>query len=469
MAKNVTTYSYIIATQTKNGLVDRPRLEQEINGSVQIETKLKETSTSDGYINITFYDTLGATEEAFLGNSIVAQHAGEQLPLETIQLTKLQEDEIPQFALAPRVGSEIVIGTHNFCDQVSWFGESIRAENQTMVAKDGYDGYVWKSTNSTHVNWIDLESGRVHNQEKWDTESSHGYTISVTVDSVEKTKCPPFTFTSDYGDYWVNHDDGEITFFEDMTGKTVKATFSYASGSTFYLKPTSGKILRIEDAETDFSKDCVLNTKFGYIVVGYVDVFAPQYMRGSNDLGYALSITTLDPPGSPSVGDTYIVGGTGTGAWTGYDGAVVQWDGYNWIPSAPSEEDWLTVVDAGMYFTFRNSTWNPTPYPSGTQIPLQEDYYHKVTQIITEARGALPPVGKIGASAEHLQISDIKEFRRKSRGMKNDVQAVPFNYATARELISSYGMELWVNTGDDICVEGEMLTITFYCSSIDEA
>ena len=50
----------------------------------------------------------------------------------------------------------------------------------------------------------------------------------------------------------------------------------------------------------------------------------------------------------------------------------------------------------------------------------------------------------------------------------HNVQAVPFNYATARELYSSYGMELRVTTEGDVCVDGEMLTITFYCSSVDE-
>jgi hypothetical protein len=121
-----------------------------------------------------------------------------------------------------------------------------------------------------------------------------------------------------------------------------------------------------------------------------------------------------------------------------------------------------------MYFTFRGGTWTPTPFPSGTRIPLQEDFYHRITQIITEARGALPAVAAIGATTEHQGISDIKEFRRKSRGMKNDVQAVPFNYATARELIASAGMDLVVSTLDHLAVGGEMLTLTFYCTSKDE-
>lgn len=465
MSKTQTTYSFDIATQTKNGKWDRLRLKEEIENSKQIQTKLETLVERDGYIDATFYDALLVGEQNYL-TYLVSVHTGDPLPTDTVQLYKQQADYVPQFALSPRIGSEIVIGTHNFADKTTWFGDSVRIEDQPMSAKDGYDGYVWKCDGYT--NWIDMVTGRIHNQEKWSGEVSHGYTVKITVDGYEKTVCPPFIFDSSGGDYWIDYDRGEVHFFESLTGSTITASFSYATGSSFCMKPYAGKTLRIEDAEADFSQDCVLNTKFGYIVVGYVDVFAPQYMRGSNEVGVALSITTLDPPSSPSNGDTYIVGGVGTGAWTGYDGAIVQWNGSIWVPTVPVAEDWLTVIDQGMYFTFRNSTWNPTPYPPKTQIPIQEDFYSRVSQIITEARGALPPVNAIGASEEQKQLTDIRDFRRLSRGMKSSVQAIPFNYATTRELISSYGMELWVTTENNVVVEGEMLTITFYCSSIDE-
>lgn len=304
----------------------------------------------------------------------------------------IQADGIPLQAYAPRVGSETVVGSHNFCDKTTWFGDSERATDQAMEAKAGSSGLIWKSTSTdpVHDNWIDLRSGRLHNQEKWVGAVEHGYAVEVKVDGVVKTQCPIFVFDDGGGsyDYWVDYDNGEINFFSDQTGNTVTASFSYATTSNFYVTPTEGKILRIEDAEADFSSDMVLETSFGYTVRGYVDVFAPEY--------------------------------------------------------------------------------TPVPYPSGTKIPLQEDFYHRITQIITEARGALPAVSSIGATTAHQSITDIKEFRRKSRGMKNDVQAVPFNYATARELIASAGMDLVVSTLDHSVVGGEMLTLTFYCTSKEE-
>jgi hypothetical protein len=228
----------------------------------------------------------------------------------------------------------------------------------------------------------------VHNQEHWSKEVEHGYSVIVKVDSAEKTACPPFKFESSDGDYWIDYDNGEVHSSEDWTGKTVVASFSYATESAFYITPHDGTTLRIEDAEADFSADMVLETSFGYIIEGYVDVFAPE----------------------------------------------------------------LT----------------PVPFPSGTRIPLQEDKYYRVTQIITEARGALPQVEAIGATDEHKALTDIKEFRRKSRGMKNAVQAVPFNYVTARDLYANYGMRLKIVTQDHVPVGGEMLTMTFYCTSLEE-
>lgn len=381
-----------------------------------------------------------------------------------------QPDGAPLVAPTPRQGSEIVIGSHNFCDQTTWFSDSVRVEDQAMEVVDESGGLVWKSTSTdpVHVNWIDLRSGRMHNQEHWVEEAEHGYEVVVKVNGTTKTQCTIFKFTSDDGDYWVDYDTGEVHFFEDLTGDTITASFNYATESAFYVQPHDGMILRIEDAEADFAQGMVLETGFGYIVRGFVDVFAPQYMRGSNELDPVITASESTPPGSPDTGDRYLVAEGGTGAWTGLDGAIVEWSGTEWGITAPSEEDWTTVIDIMMYLTFRGGTWTPTPYPPGTRIPLQTDYYHRITQIITEARGALPPVTAIGASAEHMALTDIKEFRRLSRGMKNAVQAVPFDYSTARELNASWGMDLMVVTSDHSVVTGEMLTLTFYCTSFAE-
>lgn len=383
------SYEYTISTDFPNGKVDPSRLGAEIRASA-IVTALEGSQTSGDTCTIIFKADLSVDDKATL-DGLVAAHSGEPLPqpgyesdgTPIVTLKHRQEDGVPTQAASPRTGSEIVIGTHNFADPTTWFGDSVRVESEAL--SDSGDGLVWESA---HVNWIDMRTGRMHNQEHWRELVDHQYAVEVKVDGVAMTHCAPFDFTSSTGDYWVDYDEGKIHFFVSQAGKLVTASYSYENGSTFYVRPLAGKVLRIEDAEADFSKDSILTTCFGYVVMGWADVFAPDMV--------------------------------------------------------------------------------PDPLPSGTLVPLQTDYYLRVSQIVTEARGSLPPIDPIGATPEELLITDLKEFRRKSRGMKNSVQAIPFNYATARDLHSSYGMELHVKTNDGNPVQGEHMTITFYCTSKDE-
>ena len=69
------------------------------------------------------------------------------------------------------------------------------------------------------------------------------------------------------------------------------------------------------------------------------------------------------PPVSPNINDRYLVT-VGTGAWTGYDDLVVEWDGSIWLITTPSEGMAVKVDDEtssvyfyeGSYFPF--GVWN---------------------------------------------------------------------------------------------------------------
>lgn len=178
----------------------------------------------------------------------------------------------------PRTGLEVVYATHNFCDRTSWFGDSARSSDEVLT--DSGDGYTFTSA---HINWVDMVSGRVldddgHVQEQKDLNPSdpHGYSIIVKVDGYDKTAREPFELSG--GDYEIFYDDGYVKFFESQAGKTVTASYSYENGSTFYVRPLPGKILSIEAAEADFSSNIVQKDTIEYSVWGYVDVFAPQYL-----------------------------------------------------------------------------------------------------------------------------------------------------------------------------------------------
>lgn len=376
------TYTYSISTDFPNHKVEPGRLVGEIQSST-IVVACDGILTAGDVCSILFKADIGTDKSVLDG--LVAAHSGEPLPqpgYETdgtpiISLKQKQPDGIPVFAEAPRDGSEWVVGSHNFCDPCSWFGDSVRVDNETMT--DSGDGLTW---NSAHANWIDMVSGRMHNDTIWcqiqqmmDPADPHGYAVIVKVDGVTKTPCPVFTETG--GDYWIDWDAGKVVFLASQAGKTVTASYSYATTNTFYLRPMPGKILAIEDAEADISSDCVM----------------------IDDIAY--SAWHLDP-------DTM------------------------------------------------------------TYVCDMEAKYKRSGQIVTEARGCYPPFEAIGASAAHKQITDIREFRRKSRGMKYSRQAIPFQYSTVKWLHAAWFQEVRVYTTGGGALEGEHVTMTFYCTEKDE-
>lgn len=325
--------------------------------------------------SVWFKNPLSEVEVVIL-NRIVADHDGksrfESQPV-VIQNPK-EADGTLLVAPVPRKGDEWVIGTHNFCDPCSWFGDSVRVHNETLITTDG------RTFHSAHENWIDMASGRMHNEPLWiqmqqslNPSDPHGYQVEVKVDGVTAVMREPFETTG--GDYEVLWDSGEVLFFADQTGHTVTASYSYATTNAFHISAPPGKQLILEDAECDISLDAVMTDE---IVYG----------------GFA----------------------------------------YN------PETQQFVAVDPQLG-------------------------YKRTGQLITEARGCYPPFGPIGSTSEHMAIVDIREFRRKSRGMKFPRQGAPFNYATVR--VIPYGAELRVYTRHGRAMTGESVTLTFYCTQSD--
>lgn len=377
------SYEYNIQTDFPAGKVALDRLQLEIRTS-SIVTALDHLGVSSGSCAVVFKAALSPFDHGTL-DALVATHSGEPLPepgyevdgTPIVSLRMKQPDGVPQFARAPRDGSEWVVGSHNFCDPCSWFGDSVRSENETLT--DSGDGLTFTSA---HENWIDMVSGRMHNDDIWvqvqqmmNPGDPHGYAVTVKVDGAEATMREPFEASG--GDYEVNWDEGKVTFFSSQAGKTVTASYSYATTNTFYVRPMPGKMLLIEDAECDVSLDVHMTDAIAY------------------------------------------------SAWH-----------YN-----PETEHYVCDMEAR---------------------------YKRSGQINTEARGCFPIYEAVGASPAEKQIEDIKEFRRKSRGMKHGRQGAPFQYATAKKIRSSYLQEVRVYTTHGRAFDGEHVTMTFYCLEQDE-
>ena len=184
---------------------------------------------------------------------------------------KVQSDGVPLVVAAARLGSEVIYSTHNFCDPTTWYSESVRVTEETL--SDSGDGLTW---NSAQPNWVDMTHGKVMDEDAiaLENEPTHLYAVVVTVDAVEQTQRVPYAASG--GDYDVDYVTGAVTFYASQAGKVVKASYSYESGSTWIMRPSMGKQLKIEQAEAQFSENVVMNDTIRFGAWGVADVFAPE-------------------------------------------------------------------------------------------------------------------------------------------------------------------------------------------------
>jgi hypothetical protein len=77
--------------------------------------------------------------------------------------------------------------------------------------------------------------------------------------------------------------------------------------------------------------------------------------------GLHLSVKDRDltaPPGSPALGDSYIVATGATGDWAGHDGEVAVYTGSGWAFGAP-RVGWLALVeDESVLSAYKSGGWS---------------------------------------------------------------------------------------------------------------
>lgn len=179
---------------------------------------------------------------------------------------------VPQLEKILPEGRRCDFYTPNFCDKTTWYEDSDRIEEETLV--DSGDHTTYNLTSPCIV--VDLKHGKVFG------EDNHvgDYGTVVTVDSVEKTENPPGTTNGDYG---VNYQTGAVTFNDAQSeSAVVKMTYSKVQTSLCVIKPPEGKRLRIGYVEVQFSKDIGPKDTLLFQMWGLADVFAPgQFPPGT--------------------------------------------------------------------------------------------------------------------------------------------------------------------------------------------
>lgn len=75
---------------------------------------------------------------------------------------------------------------------------------------------------------------------------------------------------------------------------------------------------------------------------------------------HAIDRDLTSPPGSPSDGDSYIVGPSATGDWSGKDNEVAVWNNTEstWVFFTPKKGWTAYIEDEDVYSTWKGSSWS---------------------------------------------------------------------------------------------------------------
>jgi hypothetical protein len=164
-------------------------------------------------------------------------------------------DGTPKFVSEYRSDVRCNITTHNFCDATTWFQGSVRVTDEEMTTQDP----ARETFTASHALWIDLIHGKVADE----NEVSSAYVPVIKVDGEVVLEDLPFG--GEERDYYIDYKAGTVFFHEGIgENAVVTASYSYATNSTFEVRPVSGKMLRLIETECQLSTDMTMKDDLWY-------------------------------------------------------------------------------------------------------------------------------------------------------------------------------------------------------------
>lgn len=236
-------------TEFTNNSCNASQLIREVEDSA-ITIALDRIDTTSTTVSIWFKAELSGGEETLL-DSLIANHIALADVPDTVEVkivenaaTLKDADDNQKVTIQPRVGSGATLITHNFGDPCTWYEKSVLVSNEVLTPKVGGVYDIYECINN---NVIDIEHGRL----TFDNRIDQKYKIQVKVNDIVVTT--GFTF---------NYELGEITFQTPLTvSDEVKLTYYYATTNEFTIIPTTGKKLKVEHVELQFSVDIDMHGK----------------------------------------------------------------------------------------------------------------------------------------------------------------------------------------------------------------
>lgn len=153
---------------------------------------------------------------------------------------------IPMVSIKRPEGSSATIVSHDFTNKSTWYSNASQVTGETL----SQNGLVYTAANN---GWIDLEHGKVYNEAAIaDKKAPVIYDNGTPVSS----------------GFTINYEAGTVTFDSAPSG-AVSADYYYGSNSLFTLAPAAGKVLLLEHAELQFTKDIQISTPINFEIWVY--------------------------------------------------------------------------------------------------------------------------------------------------------------------------------------------------------
>lgn len=91
-------------------------------------------------------------------------------------------------------------------------------------------------------------------------------------------------------------------------------------------------------------------------------VVLPVYVQADSSTisSYDVLNSQNAPPGSPAIGDTYLVGNSPSGAWAGHSKDIAEWNGSAWVFTDGVQGDFLYNATNALTYIFRSGNWVQT-------------------------------------------------------------------------------------------------------------
>lgn len=238
-------YSFVFDVTGRLINEDRLTLEIAQSGiSAGLKYMTTDTENNTKLLTVVFYTDPTANELVIL-EGLIEDHNGLPISLPEVQP---RYDQFRNLFVteSPRQGSKVNLITVDFANKQTWYIDSTRYSDVVMI--DSGDGLTFNLPNPTTV--INLKNGKVSDEDYIANTSESPLTIEVKVGGVVKIE----TCLDTFGEYTVDYETGSITF-DEVQSEPVTISYNVPESSAFYLRPDPGKILFIEDAETQFAVD----------------------------------------------------------------------------------------------------------------------------------------------------------------------------------------------------------------------